>query len=391
MSDETAPFPPAAQERRLSGVAKVFLGFIVGVLFALAPMYFYMGRAPALRSASPAADEPASGHSGAASAGGAAPDYSAGVKPFASRLSYELSQAPEEPIAPITKRPAVAMSTSSVPAATAEHDLSTAAARVSNARPISAMPPQPRDRTQAIEREARRSDSREPPQAPVAAVAREPRIIEGREVKLPDTPTRPILAGGAVNTRAEIEAERSRPPANAAPAPAAAGQSANRQSGTIVADAPAAGATPVRKPAESAPRKEGEAQPQSAPVGVSSGTHGSASGGAIVEARLAATREWLAAAPHTMHTIQLMGAANEEQLQMHLKSLAKLLEPTKIYVFRTVAQGKPSLTVAYGAYPDRQAALQALEKLPAALAENRPVLRTVNGIRAEMKQHKTDG
>ena len=41
----------------------------------------------------------------------------------------------------------------------------------------------------------------------------------------------------------------------------------------------------------------------------------------------------------------------------------------------------------YGAYADRQSAVQALEKLPTVISGNRPMLRTVNGIRAEMKQH----
>jgi MSHA biogenesis protein MshM len=74
-------------------------------------------------------------------------------------------------------------------------------------------------------------------------------------------------------------------------------------------------------------------------------------------------------------------------LRVQLKSLGSVLEPNKIYVFRTVAQGKPAMTVVYGAYADRKAALEALDKLPAAVAANRPVLRTVNGIRTEQKQH----
>ena len=107
----------------------------------------------------------------------------------------------------------------------------------------------------------------------------------------------------------------------------------------------------------------------------------------IIEGRLSATRDWLAAAPQTTHTIQIMGSNNEQQLRNHLKSLSSVLEPNRIFVFRTVAQGKPATTVVYGAYPDRQSALRALAKLPASLTANRPVLRTVNGIREEMKQH----
>jgi septal ring-binding cell division protein DamX len=85
-----------------------------------------------------------------------------------------------------------------------------------------------------------------------------------------------------------------------------------------------------------------------------------------------------------------MGVNNDAQLTAHLQTLAKVLEPSKIYVFRTVAQGKPSVTVIYGSYADRKAALEALQKLPPAIVANRPVLRTVKGIRAEMVQNRTD-
>jgi septal ring-binding cell division protein DamX len=88
-----------------------------------------------------------------------------------------------------------------------------------------------------------------------------------------------------------------------------------------------------------------------------------------------------------MHTIQIMGTNSEDQLKSHLRALAKVLEPQKIYVFRTVAQGKPVMTVVYGGYADRQSAMQALEKLPPSVSANRPVLRTVSGIRSELKQH----
>ena len=107
----------------------------------------------------------------------------------------------------------------------------------------------------------------------------------------------------------------------------------------------------------------------------------------IIEGRISATRDWLAAAPQTTHTIQIMGSNNEQQLKNQLKSLAAVLDPNRIFVFRTVAQGKSAITVVYGAYADRESAVRALAKLPPSLVANRPVLRTVNGIRAEMKQH----
>ena len=106
-----------------------------------------------------------------------------------------------------------------------------------------------------------------------------------------------------------------------------------------------------------------------------------------IESRVRATREWLGSAPQTTHTIQLLGSPNEAQLKTHLLVLSKALEPGKLYIFRTMAQGKPSITVAYGEYPDRKAALQAIDDLPSTAAAYRPVLRTVNGIRTELKQH----
>jgi septal ring-binding cell division protein DamX len=109
--------------------------------------------------------------------------------------------------------------------------------------------------------------------------------------------------------------------------------------------------------------------------------------GDYIESRFQATREWLAGAPQTTHTIQLLGTNSEAQLRGHLQSLSKVLEPGKLYVYRTMAQGKPSISVVYGAYSGRQSALQALDDLPSAAAAYKPVLRTVNGIRAELKQH----
>jgi septal ring-binding cell division protein DamX len=192
----------------------------------------------------------------------------------------------------------------------------------------------------------------------------QPRVIEGRDFVMPGKPvaTRPIAAPEAEAPKRAAET----------PAPSAAARS-NVAIATVIP-----GASPIGPPPEA------KAEPQKAK------SEAAPANGDVLGSRLSATREWLAGAPQTTHTIQLMGTNSEEHLRSQLKALSKLLEPSKIYVFRTVAQGKPALTVLYGAYADRQAALQALEKLPAPIAANKPVLRTVNGIRAEQKQHKID-
>ena len=61
----------------------------------------------------------------------------------------------------------------------------------------------------------------------------------------------------------------------------------------------------------------------------------------------------------------------------------------KIFVYRTVARQKPSLTVLYGSFNDHGAAKEALQTLPASLKAFKPILRTVQGIQGEIKRHET--
>lgn len=108
----------------------------------------------------------------------------------------------------------------------------------------------------------------------------------------------------------------------------------------------------------------------------------------MLDSRLAATQSWLAQQDKNTYSIQLLGADNPQQLKNYLNSMRKMLEINDIYVYRTVAKQKPSLTVLYGTFNNRRAALDAMAKLPAPLKAHKPILRTVQGIRAEIKQHQ---
>jgi type II secretory pathway predicted ATPase ExeA/septal ring-binding cell division protein DamX len=110
-----------------------------------------------------------------------------------------------------------------------------------------------------------------------------------------------------------------------------------------------------------------------------------------LEARITATREWLASEPPGTYSIQLLGSENSEQLKRHLKVIAKSIEMNKIFVYRTVARQKPSLTVLYGSFNDHGAAKEALQTLPASLKAFKPILRTVQGIQGEIKRHESAG
>ncbi len=108
----------------------------------------------------------------------------------------------------------------------------------------------------------------------------------------------------------------------------------------------------------------------------------------VLETRLAATEKWLATEPNNLYSIQLLGTPDASQLKLHLNDVSKFIEMNKIFVYRTVANGRPLLTVLYGSFSDRRSAQEVLEKLPESLRANRPILRTVEGIRAELKRHQ---
>jgi type II secretory pathway predicted ATPase ExeA len=113
-----------------------------------------------------------------------------------------------------------------------------------------------------------------------------------------------------------------------------------------------------------------------------------AGGPDVLENRLAATEKWLATEANNLYSIQLLGTVDAEQLKLHLNDLSKFVEINKIFVYRTVANGRPLLTVLYGTFSDRRSAQDVLDKLPEGLQANRPILRTVDGIRGELRKNK---
>ncbi|MNC90940.1 hypothetical protein D3C83_71010 [compost metagenome] len=81
-----------------------------------------------------------------------------------------------------------------------------------------------------------------------------------------------------------------------------------------------------------------------------------------------------------------MGTHDPQQLKNLLNSIEKFVEINKVFVYRTVARQQPSLTVLYGSFSSPREAREALDKLPESLKANQPILRTVQGIRDEIRQ-----
>ncbi|HEY7760285.1 MAG TPA: AAA family ATPase [Burkholderiales bacterium] len=104
----------------------------------------------------------------------------------------------------------------------------------------------------------------------------------------------------------------------------------------------------------------------------------------LLEQRLLATERWLAEADAGMFSIQLLGSTDQHMLKRYLNNLTNYIERDRIFVYRTVANQAPSMTVLYGEFVARADAVRSLDGLPPELRANRPYIRTVQGIRSEL-------
>lgn len=179
------------------------------------------------------------------------------------------------------------------------------------------------------------------------------------------------------------------------PTPAASSPSASTEVATKPSADPAPATAPATEPV-SAPQKQEEIKEkqklaESAPPPKDRGDEKASAnlksklqGSDSLDARVVATEAWLREAEGSTYTIQLLGSEDRTQLKQHLNVIAKYIEMNEVFIYRTLAKQKPSLTVVYGSYGDKKAAQEALAALPPQLKAYRPLLRTVNGIRAEI-------
>ena len=106
----------------------------------------------------------------------------------------------------------------------------------------------------------------------------------------------------------------------------------------------------------------------------------------LLQARLTATIDWMARQRADAWTIQLLSTASQSDLRNHLNSIGKSIEINDLFVYSSNADANALLSVVYGTYDSRAAAERALALLPVQLKSNRPVPRTVQSIRAELKR-----
>jgi type II secretory pathway predicted ATPase ExeA len=157
--------------------------------------------------------------------------------------------------------------------------------------------------------------------------------------------------------------------------------------------APSAGAVPAvaqsPMPAAATPAETaGPAAAQSPPVAPLGPPDAAAAVADLLEQRLLATDRWLAEEQASVFSIQLLGSTDPEMLRRYLRTLSNYIDRDRIFVYRTVANQEPSMTVLYGTFAARAEAVESLDRLPEELKANRPYIRTVQGIRSELGRSK---
>ena len=104
----------------------------------------------------------------------------------------------------------------------------------------------------------------------------------------------------------------------------------------------------------------------------------------LLAQRLSETERWLVEADDNRFTIQILGANNAETLRQDLNALREYVDIERVFVYRTVANQRPSFTVLLGTYGTRTEAYREIEELPEPIRLNRPYYRTLKSVRAEI-------
>lgn len=107
-----------------------------------------------------------------------------------------------------------------------------------------------------------------------------------------------------------------------------------------------------------------------------------------LEVRIEQTKQWLENAADDDFTIQLvlMDASTIEKVTQYLETAKQNLDIKNIYVYQAYIRGKDMFSVLYSSYADWDTATAQLRELPGKLRQSGPYLRTVKGIRADIRK-----
>ncbi len=159
------------------------------------------------------------------------------------------------------------------------------------------------------------------------------------------------------------------------PAPASSAQA------TGEAPPPSAQENPAQAPTAS------QATPQGKPSPVASAPLPN-----LLQQRLDATRAWLDKEDEAHFSIQLMIADSDAEALSRLERFFQrnALELQQLYVYPSSLTGKSGFGVLFGNFATRDQALASMAGLPREMKISRPIIRTVRGVKAEIKEQGHD-
>lgn len=108
----------------------------------------------------------------------------------------------------------------------------------------------------------------------------------------------------------------------------------------------------------------------------------------MLDNRVRVTQKWLIDANNDDFTIQLvlMDASSEDQLVKYLEKLKQQLDIEKVYIYQAYIRRKKMYSVLYNAYAEWDQAATQLQALSGEMKASGPYLRTVKGIRADIRK-----
>jgi MSHA biogenesis protein MshM len=108
----------------------------------------------------------------------------------------------------------------------------------------------------------------------------------------------------------------------------------------------------------------------------------------IIATQIEKTKRWLNKAEDNSYTIQLvlLDAWAVNKVESFLNKVGNDVDMDKVYIYEALIQGKKVYSVLYNEYGSRSQAIIQLKNLGSELTKNGPYLRTVKGIRADIRK-----
>ncbi|MDT8452265.1 MAG: AAA family ATPase [Gammaproteobacteria bacterium] len=102
--------------------------------------------------------------------------------------------------------------------------------------------------------------------------------------------------------------------------------------------------------------------------------------------RLRATENWLAIAPDSRYSIQLLmtRVKDVQGIEKFLSEWPEMLELDQVYIYETIIDETKNYSVLYGDFESYQVALAQLRSLPDKLKSSRPFLRRLSAVRKDL-------